>query len=137
MCIRDRYGDLQQENTRLADAEAKFNRLALTERSKFQAETLSNVKGELSDSQNSAIAQADIAAPSEYILVTILVAAQSKLALQNVQTADDLRTTLNQLGAVSSEQMLALEVLWTPQASDDSLTSDDLIEAYPQLKVLG
>lgn len=133
------YGDSQVEEARLTEAEAKFNRFALTERSKFQAETLSNVKGEISSSESkeSTLVQSDNAAPSEYILVTLLVAAQNKLSLGNIQSADDLRNALNQLGAVSAEQMLAVEVLWTPQAIGDTLTSDDLIEAYPKLRVIG
>ncbi len=131
------YGDSQVEEARLTEAEAKFNRFALTERSKFQAETLSNVKGELSEASGSTLAKTEGSAPGEYILVTILVAAQGKLDLGQIQTAEDLRSALNQLGSVSADQMLALEVLWTPQASGDTLTSDDLIEAYPNLKVLG
>ena len=133
------YGDSQVEEARLTEAEAKFNRFALTERSKFQAETLSNVKGEISSSETktSSLVISEDTAPSEYILVTLLVAAQSKLALGDIQSADNLRNALNQLGAVSADQMLAVEVLWTPQAMGDTLTSDDLIEAYPSLKVIG
>lgn len=133
------YADSQEEEAKLSEAEAKFNRFALTERSKFQAETLSNVKGEISSSEakGSSLVQSAEAVPSEYILVTILVAAQNKLSLGNIQSADDLKNALNHLGAISADSMLALEVLWTPQSVGDTLTSDDLIEAYPSLKVIG
>lgn len=133
------YGDSNSEICRLTQAEAKFNQLALTERSKFQAETLSNVKGELKSAianDTSSITKSDLDAPSEYILVTLLVAAQSKLPLPGIQSAEDVRNALNLLGAVSSEQMLALEVLWTPQIAGDTLTTDDLLEAYPNLKIV-
>jgi uncharacterized membrane protein len=133
------YADSQEEEAKLSEAEAKFNRFALTERSKFQAETLSNVKGEISSSEakGSSLVQSEEAVPSEYILVTILVAAQNKLCLGNIQSADDLKNALNHLGAISADSMLALEVLWTPQSVGDTLTSDDLIETYPSLKVIG
>jgi uncharacterized membrane protein len=43
---------------------------------------------------------------------------------------------INQLGAVGSDQLLAVEVLWTPEAKGDVLTSDDMIVGYPQLKMI-
>ena len=132
------YASAESEQSRLASAEAKFNHFALTERSKFQSETLSNVKQEVQQASTATLVKPDefTQAPGEYILVTLLVASQGKLNLSKVQTESDLRQTLNQLGAISSEQLLALEVLWTPQAEGDTLTSDDLVAAYPDLKLL-
>jgi uncharacterized membrane protein len=129
------YATAESEQTRLAAAETAFNNLALTERSKFQAETLSNVKSELQKKeQTGALVKSN--APSEYIVVTLLVASQGKLALPQLKSETDLRQALNKLGAVSSEELIALEVLWTPQATGDTLTSDDLVSAYPDLKLL-
>ncbi len=129
------YATAESEQTRLATAEAAFNNLALAERSKFQAETLSNVKSELQQQeQTGTLVKSD--APSEYIVVTLLVASQGKLTLAQPKSETDLRQSLNKLGAVSSEELIALEALWTPQASGDTLTSDDLVAAYPDLKLL-
>lgn len=133
------YGDATSETCRLVQAEAKFNQFALTERSKFQSETLSNVKGELSSTRstdNALMIKSELDAPGEYILITLLVATQNKIALPNIQTSQDLKGALNLLGAVSSEQMLALEILWTPQVAGDTLTTDDLLESYPNLKIV-
>jgi uncharacterized membrane protein len=41
---------------------------------------------------------------------------------------------LRQIGGVSSEQLLAVEVLWTPQANGDTLTADDMLAGYPDLR---
>ena len=129
------YATAESEQTRLATAEAAFNNLALTERSKFQAETLSNVKSELQQKeQTGTLVKSDV--PTEYIVVTLLVASQGKLTLPPLKSEADLRQALNKLGAVSSEELIALEALWTPQASGDTLTSDDLVAAYPDLKLL-
>ncbi|MEO0375079.1 MAG: DUF1517 domain-containing protein [Cyanobacteria bacterium P01_A01_bin.17] len=131
------YATAESEQTRLATAEAAFNNLALTERSKFQAETLSNVRSELQQKeQTDALVKSESNAPSEYIVVTLLVASQGKLTLPQLKSEADLRQALNKLGAVSSEELIALEALWTPQASGDTLTSDDLVSAYPDLKLL-
>lgn len=132
------YASAESEQTRLVSAEAKFNHLALTERSKFQAETLSNVKQQIQDTDG-ALTQTEDAltqAPGEYIVVTLVVASQGKLNLPTVKSDQDLRQALNQVGSVSSDQLLALEVLWTPQAESDTLSSDDLVAAYPHLKMI-
>lgn len=132
------YASAESEQTRLVSAEAKFNHLALTERSKFQAETLSNVKQQIQDNNGTLTKTADALtqAPGEYIVVTLVVAAQGKQKLPDIKSDQDLRQALNQVGSVSSEQLLALEVLWTPQAESDTLSADDLVAAYPHLKII-
>lgn len=132
------YASAESEQTRLVSAEAKFNHLALTERSKFQAETLSNVKQQIQDTNGTLTKTADALtqAPGEYIVVTLVVAAQGKQKLPDIKSDQDLRQALNQGGSVSSDQLLALEVLWTPQAESDTLSADDLVAAYPHLKMI-
>lgn len=132
------YASAESEQTRLVSAEAKFNHLALTERSKFQAETLSNVKQQIQDNNGILTKAADALtqAPGEYIVVTLVVAAQGKQKLPDIKSDQDLRQALNQVGSVSSDQLLALEVLWTPQAESDTLSADDLVAAYPHLKII-
>lgn len=132
------YASAESEQTRLVSAEAKFNHLALTERSKFQAETLSNVKQQIQEANGALTKTADALTqvPGEYIVVTLVVAAQGKLKLPDIKSDQDLRQALNQVGSISSDQLLALEVLWTPQAESDTLSADDLVAAYPHLKMI-
>ncbi|MBW4554287.1 MAG: DUF1517 domain-containing protein [Aphanocapsa sp. GSE-SYN-MK-11-07L] len=135
------YASAETQQTRLQSAEAQFNRLTLAERSKLTAETLSNVNRQLKEAQTltadtSTQALVTQDAPGEYIVVTLIVASQGKLALPKVNSPQDLRQALNQLGSVSSDRLLALEVLWQPQAAGDTLTSEDLVGAYPNLKLL-
>lgn len=134
------YGGDDSQQTRLEAAEAQFNRLALSERSKFTAETLSNFNNQLKQG-SSALTVAEqggalVEAPSEYIVVTLLVATQGKLQLPKINSSDDLRQALSQLGSVSSDRLMALEVLWTPQAEGDVLTRDDVLSEYPDLKLV-
>jgi uncharacterized membrane protein len=135
------YGATESSQARLEAAGAEFNRLALGERSKFSAETLSNVNSQLKQASSSTLTVAEKAgalaeAPGEFIVVTLLVGTQGKLQLPNINSAEDLRRALSQLGSVSSDQLLALEVLWTPQAEDDVLTRDDVLAEYPNLKLV-
>ncbi|MBD2121231.1 DUF1517 domain-containing protein [Trichocoleus sp. FACHB-262] len=141
------YAGSESQQTRLSAAEAQFNRLALAERSKFGEETLTNfnTRRQLkSANDTSALTVAEPGgaltntsqAPSEYIVVTILVGTQGKWQFPAINNTEDLRRALSQIGAIPSEQLLAVEILWTPQAEDDTLTTDDMIAEYPNLKLV-
>ncbi|MDX2216456.1 MAG: DUF1517 domain-containing protein [Oculatellaceae cyanobacterium bins.114] len=136
------YAGSASQQTSLPAAEGLFNRLALTERSKFTSESVSNVNNQLRQAATGGelpAAGGELAtpdAPGEYIIATILVATQSKLQLPEVNSTEDVRRALSQIGAVPSDQLLAVEVLWAPQAEGDVLTSDDVISEYPNLKVI-
>ena len=142
------YAGAETQQARLESAEAKFNQLALAERSKFTEETLSNVNNQLKQAstrgslpgtaeKGALVNQADLmSGPSEYIVVTLLVGTQGDLKLPKINNSEDLRQALRQVGAVSSDRLLALEVLWTPQAEGDTLTTDDLLAEYPDLKLV-
>lgn len=135
------YGGTESQQARLESAEAQFNRLAITERSKFSQETLSNVNNLLkhAEARKALEAAGDLALPenpAEYIVVTLLVATQGKLELPQVNSDQDLRRAISQMGAVSSDRLLAMEVLWTPQAEGDTLSAEDVLVEYPELKLV-
>jgi uncharacterized membrane protein len=130
----------------LNSAEAEFNRLSLGERSKFTEETLSNVNNQLK-----AVAVKDAlpstgeltnpttlinSGPGEYIIVTLLAATLGKFQLPAINNTEDLRQCLRQIGSMSGDKLLAIEVLWTPQAEGDTLTADDLLAEYADLKMV-
>ena len=139
------YAGADNQQARLEAAEAAFNRYSLAERSKFTAETLSNVNNLLRQAEAKAalpagetsgeLAQLN-AETGEYIVVTLLAATLSKLQLPKINSSDDLRQALRQFGAIPSDQLLAIEVLWTPQAEGDTLSSDDMIAEYADLKLI-
>ncbi len=137
-----RYAGDQSQVTSLSAAENQFNRLAIAERSKFSGETLSNVNSLLKhgESGQALPSSGDLATldkdPGEYIIVTLLVATQGKLQLPAINSAQDLRQAISQIGSASGENLLALEVLWTPQADGDTLSSDDVLAYYPELKLV-
>lgn len=136
------YASSETQQARLEGAEEGFNRLLMSERSKLQEETLSNVNHQLKQATNKSLPESDSSqqllaeGPGEYIVVTILAAAQGNLKLPKVNSSEDLRQALNQLGAVSGQQLAAAEILWTPQAKGDTLTSEEVIAAYPELKLV-
>ncbi|MFM7577521.1 MAG: DUF1517 domain-containing protein, partial [Microcystaceae cyanobacterium] len=72
----------------------------------------------------------------DYILVTLVVAALGKLTLPTINESSDLRQSLQTVGGLGSDRLLAIEVLWTPQADGDTLTRDDIMAEYPNLKLV-
>jgi len=143
------YAGSATQQARLGSAEAQFNRLALAERSKFTEETLSNVNNQLkAATPKGALPAADqggeldnptrliTEGPGEYIVVTLLAATLGNFQLPAINNTDDLRQALRSFGAIPSERLLAIEVLWTPQAEGDTLTADDLLAEYADLKMV-
>lgn len=140
------YAGGGSKQARLNSAEGEFNRLALAERSKFTEETLSNVNNSLKSSTPkdalSSSGELDnptrliTEGPGEYIVVTLLVATLGNFQIPSINNTEDLNTALRLLGSVSSDKLLAIEVLWTPQESGDTLSSDDMLMQYADLKLV-
>ena len=135
------------QQARLNSAESQFNRLALAERSKFTEETLSNVNNQLkAATPKGALPAAGgeldnptrlfTEGPGEYIVVTLLAATLGKFPIPAVNNVEELRQALRQIGSIPSDKLLAIEVLWTPQAEGDTLTSNDLLAEYADLKLV-
>ena len=137
------YGSTEFQVAPLSMAEAKFNQLALGERSKFTSETLSNVNNQLRQAASGNLIASKggelVNSPDssgDYILVTLVVASIGRSELSAVNDSSEMRQVLQQVGAIGSDRLLAIEVLWTPQAEDDTITTDDILAAYPNLKLM-
>lgn len=140
------YAHTDSQTIGLAAAETQFNRLALAERSRFTQETLSNVGGQqfsqsastpvLTGVTSQAFPSDTTHTTGDYIVVTILVGVQGKFSLPKVTSAEELRQAVNQLGAIPADRLMALEVLWTPQAAGDTLSANDLLAEYPHLRLI-
>ncbi len=138
------YGATESQQTTLEAAEAKFNQLSLTERSKFTSETLSNVENVIRQADREALPGSDkgelanslTQESGEYIIATVIIGTDGKFQLPTINGSDDLRQALQQMGSIGSDRLLAVEVLWTPQAEGDTLTTNDILAQYPNLKLV-
>ena len=137
------YGATESQQTTLEEAEAKFNQLSLTERSKFTTETLSNVENIIRQAEREALpsdrgelVNSTNQESGEYIIATVIIGIDGKFQLPTIEDSDDLRQALQQIGSIGSDRLLAVEVLWTPQAEGDALTTDDILAYYPNLKLV-
>ena len=128
------YANSEVGQVPFTSAESTFNRLSMTERSKLDREITSNVAGQRLNAGD--VVSGDSDASSDFIAITLLVASRNKLVLKGSDTADQLRQSLQQLGAVGVDDLIALEVIWQPEGVGEVLSTDALITAYPDLQHL-
>jgi len=119
-----------------AEAQQLFEQISIGERMKFDAETFSRTGDRLTIEDRAADApEVDFA---EYIVVTLVVGTENDQALfPPVHSAEDLEAALKTIGSLTGEYLSVFELLWTPQAAEDSLTADELIELYPEIVPVG
>ena len=128
------YANAEVGQVPFTSAESTFNRLSMQERGKLRREVIANVGGQrFSDT---AIQAGASGADNEYIAVTVLVAGRRPLAIKGADSADDLRSSLQGLGAIGADDLLALEVIWQPEGAGEVLSTEELLTAYPDLQHL-
>jgi len=131
-----RYGAVQvQHAATLDDAERAFNRVVSQERAKLSAELTVNIDGVRR--QPSAPENAASGEVGQYLVVTLIVATgYPDFTTYQTPSLKDLEATLQRLGNLLTSDLLALEVIWSPENPDDALTEDELIAEYPELSGL-
>ncbi|PON73896.1 myelin-associated oligodendrocyte basic protein [Parasponia andersonii] len=115
------------------EGEKRFNQLSIEERGKFDEETLVNVNNL---KRQSTTTQRASGFSNEYIVITVLVAAEGVHKLPAINGGRDLKEALQKLASIPSNKILAVEVLWTPQNENDTLSERELLEDYPLLRPL-
>jgi uncharacterized membrane protein len=135
------YGNAEALQTRLQSGETEFNRMVLEERSKVSRETIANVRGQVQRSVATPVSKTleeelTIADTRSYIVVTLIVGIEGKLSITSINNEGDLKQAIQLFGSISSDQLLALEILWAPQSANEVLNADELIAQYPDLKLI-
>lgn len=127
------YAKSGQQQLPRPEAESQFNQLALAERTKYTDETLAR----FGDNREAIVKSFQADNPNEtaeYIVITVLAAAEAGAPrIPVVRSSDELRQALTAIGSLSRDQLVALEVIWTPQAESDTLTSEELLTQYTDL----
>ncbi|KAD5960580.1 hypothetical protein E3N88_12052 [Mikania micrantha] len=117
----------------IVEGEKRFNQLSIEERGKFDEETLVNVNN---IRKQSATSQRSNGFRNEYIVITIIVAAGGVHKLPPINSSAQLKEALQKLASIPSSRIMAVEVLWTPQNENDTLSERELLEDYSLLRPL-
>jgi uncharacterized membrane protein len=118
----------------LTNAETAMNGVALGERSRFQVERVRVADGRTARSDAPAEEGKEAL---ELVVVTLVTATRTPLErFRAVSSVEDLSALLTELGGVSPDGLLGLEVIWTPADANDSMTETDVMTTYPELRSL-
>jgi uncharacterized membrane protein len=131
-----RYGAVHVHHAAtLDDAERAFNRVVSQERAKLSEELTVNVDGVRRQAPRSENAPSNEV--GQYLVVTLMVATGfPEFTTYQTPSPKDIENTLQRLSTLLTSDLLAFEVMWSPENPDDSLTEDELIAEYPELSAL-
>lgn len=114
------------------EAETVFNRLSIEERSKFSAETLTNVDGKIR--QRSLVEPTPNQGSAAYIVVTLLIGtADDRSLFAPIDSAQAMEEALKKVASMHSDYLMVFELLWSPQVETDTLTEAELATEYADL----
>ncbi len=116
----------------MGNAQQSFQQHVSAARGTFRHELVRNHDGTSSTTERPDIA----ARPSEegagLVLVTLVVAARQELfTVERIGDGDDLRRALEVLSALTSHSLVAAEIVWTPAAEGDRMSSVELETMLP------
>jgi uncharacterized membrane protein len=123
----------EYRKVRYGEAEAAFNSLTMQARSKLSYETISNVGGIKQIDTEHLPSPADAIPPGDYVVVILIVASSAPLHLRPARTADEIREQLAEIAAAAGSNLEAVQVIWQPDSTEESLSRDDLMTMYPEL----
>ena len=129
-------GAVNEPMRRIGETKPAYDRLVDDVRSRFQHETISNVQG-----QRRITAGPDISPHSfegeGLILVTLIIAARTQLyTVSFIRDGEDLRKALEAVSYLSAEQLVAVDIVWTPSEENDRMSSMELEARYPRPEVI-
>ncbi|KAK0582006.1 hypothetical protein LWI29_020359 [Acer saccharum] len=128
-------------NESMEEAEEYFKKLSIDEREKYDKETLINLDNVKSDSISDQKDNNMSRDRDTYMVVTILVAAKGKAALNfpnRIASKEDLKEAFKELQIISkSAEVQAVNVVWTPQDENEVMSREELYQVYPTLLKIG
>lgn len=71
------------------------------------------------------------------VIVTVVVVARRPLrAITNPADANDIRAAVQDRGMLDAHSLVALEVIWSPAAENDRMSTAELEQNYPEVKLI-
>ena len=123
------YAESSSESMSIKQAETRFEEISQTERHKIE-ETLANIHGQTSYRANANLSEKG----ATYIVVTLILGtADDNPLFEKIRTVDQLRNALKKLATKRADYLKTVELIWSPQSPENSLTYDDFVLEYPAM----
>jgi hypothetical protein len=116
-------------------AQQVFARVAQEYRARFQSELVRGASGQLQQ-QDAPAMQARASEGEGTVVVTVVLASRRPMQGFHVHDAAQIRAALSDRGGLQGPQMVALEVIWSPAAENDRMSTAELETVYPELKLI-
>jgi uncharacterized membrane protein len=117
------------------NAQQVFSRIAQEYRARFQSELVRGASGSLQQ-QDAPGMTAKASEGEGTVVVTIVLASRRPMQGFHVHDAAQIRNALADRGSLQGPQMVALEVIWSPAAENDRMSTAELETVYPELKLI-
>jgi uncharacterized membrane protein len=119
----------------LPACEERFRALAAAERSRYQVEVVRGEAGGATRDDGAFVARAEEG--RGFVVVTVLVASRKKPPPAELHLdRTGLATAFRELIANTGKTILALEVVWTPAAEQDRMSSAEMQVLFPHLRAV-
>jgi uncharacterized membrane protein len=117
-------------------AQAAFQAAASEARARFRQEVVRNADGTLVQNPTPEM-RASASEGQGTVVVSLLVVARRGLTtIANLEDAGQIRAALQERGALDADSLVALEVVWSPAAENDRMSSAELEQNYPELRLI-
>lgn len=118
-----------------AQAQSQFQQLANDARARFQTETIRGRGGHVQTAQAPEI-QARANEGAGTVVVTLVLATRRRVQGMEQPSADQIRGALGDRGAIAPDDLAAMEVIWSPSVDSDRLSTSELEQFYPELRLI-
>ncbi len=117
------------------DAEQQFNLIATRARAQFQTETVRGWGGDVQQQQAPEM-QANKNEGEGTVVVHLVIGAYRAFSSMQAPDANQIRMALDNRAALTSNQLGALEVIWSPSAENDRMSTAELEQNYPDMRLI-
>jgi uncharacterized membrane protein len=113
----------------------EFNSRSITERSKFESETVSNYGGVDYGSRGGGGYGSDNKATMAVVTILLTIDGDST-KLPQISSVRDVEDALRKIASDSKVDtcLQSAEILWTPEDRSETLTARDVVADYPELR---
>ncbi len=115
-----------------AEARSQHTHRAQDARARFQTELVRAADGTTRTAEASGLVAREHEGDG-VVVVTLVIATHAKLRAASPAQPDQIEQLLTQLSALPASELLALEIVWSPAAEADRMSTDELESRYPEL----
>ena len=117
-------------------AQAAFQAAATEARARFRQELVRNADGTLVQNPTPEMRASASEGQGTVVVSLIVVARRGLTTVTNLGDANQIRGALQERGALDADTLVALEVVWSPAAENDRMSSAELEQNYPELRLI-